>query len=129
MIGKKGTKGTAYPNDKYETKYDKNPPVGKYNVDAAEALIRPKSPSVQIKEPLRLYTKEKTIGPEAMSISKMKKFGDSVHVKVDMGSKYQTKIIKYPTPRGIDYDAMTDVIRPRKGVGAAFGTPQTIAPN
>ena len=63
-----------------------------------------------------------------MSISKMKKFGDSVHVKVDIGIKYQTKIIKY-TPRGKDYDAMTNVIRPRKNVGAAFGTPQTIAPN
>jgi hypothetical protein len=45
-----------------------------------------------------------SIRPEAMSVSKMKKFGDSVHVKVDMGSKYTTKITKYPTPRGIDYE-------------------------
>ena len=126
MIGKKGQ---AFPNDKYGTKYDKNPPVGKYNVDAAEALVRPKSPAVQIKEPLRLYQKPMSIRPDALSVSKMKKFGDSVHMKVDMGSKYETKITKYPTPRGIDYEKMTDVTRPRKGVGAGFSAAQTVAPN
>ena len=70
-----------------------------------------------------------SIRPDAMSVSKMKKFGDSVHVKVDMGHKYETKIIKYPTPRGIDYDAITNAVKPRKGLGGSFGSPQTIAPN
>jgi hypothetical protein len=69
-----------------------------------------------------------SIRPEAMSVSKMKKFGDSIHVKVDMGSKYETKIIKYPTPRGIDYDALTNTVKPRV-TGGSFGSPQTIAPN
>ena len=40
---------------KYVTKYSDTPPPGKYNVEAAEALIRPKSPAVVIREPLKLY--------------------------------------------------------------------------
>jgi hypothetical protein len=42
----KGKKTITYPNDKYGYKYDNNPPVGKYNVDAAQAMTRPKSPAV-----------------------------------------------------------------------------------
>ena len=33
---------------KYETKYDNNPPVGKYNTDAAMKLIKPKSYEAKI---------------------------------------------------------------------------------
>jgi 5,10-methylene-tetrahydrofolate dehydrogenase/methenyl tetrahydrofolate cyclohydrolase len=40
-----------------------------------------------------------------------------------MGHKYETKIIKYPTPRGIDYDAITNAVKPRKDVGGSFGSP------
>lgn len=69
-----------------------------------------------------------SIRPEAMSVSKMKKFGDSIHVKVDMGSKYETKIIKYPSPKNMDHDAILKAQRPR-APGASFGSPQTIAPN
>ena len=63
-----------------------------------------------------------SIRPEAMSVSKMKKFGDSVHVKVDMGSKYETKIIKYPSPKNMDYDAALRAQKP-KVQGGSFGSP------
>lgn len=49
---------------KYITKYDKNPPVGLYNIEAADKAVRPKSPAVIIKEPLGLYTKPFSIRPE-----------------------------------------------------------------
>ena len=41
-------------------------------------------------------------------------------MKVDMGSKYVSKIVKYPTPRDIDYDALMKATKP-KTVGGGFG--------
>ena len=90
---------------------------------------KPKSPFLaKTVQPLNLYKKPMSIRPEAMSVSKMKKFGDSIHVKVDMGSKYETKIIKYPSPKNMDYDAALKNQKP-KVHGAGFGAAQTIASN
>ena len=97
---------------KWETKYDKNPPVGKYDVEAAEKAIRPKSPAVIITEPLNLYKKPMSIRPE-VNTDWQKPFGAEVKDHITMGSKYETKITKYPTPRNIDYDALMAVTKPK----------------
>jgi hypothetical protein len=125
----KGKKTIQYPNDKYGYKYDNNPPVGKYNVEDALEKTKPKPPFMaKIVEPLNLYKKPMSIRPEAMSVSKMKKFGDSIHVKVDMGSKYETKYFAQSMVKNMDWDAALKNQRP-KVPGAGFGSAQTIAPN
>ena len=112
MSKAKNTKKNPFPNDKYGTKYPDTVGIGTYDVTKAEGMTRPKSPSVKIKEPLNLYKKPASIRPE-VNDKGLKKFGQSIHMKVDMGSKYETKIIKYPTPRGIDYDALMKATKPR----------------
>jgi hypothetical protein len=42
---------------------------------------------------------------------------------VTFGSKYDTKIVKYPTPRDIDYDAALKVTRP-KSPAVLIGEPK-----
>lgn len=37
-----------------------------------------------------------------------------------MGAKYETKIVKYPTPRNIDYNALMAAVKP-KTIGGGFG--------
>ena len=121
MSKAKNTKKNPYPNDKYGIKYPDSVGVGAYDVTKAEEMTRPKSPALKIKEPLNLYKKPASIRPE-VNDKHLKKFGQSIHVKVDMGSKYETKIIKYPTPRGIDYDALMKATKPRTQ-GGGFGGP------
>jgi len=55
---------TQFP-DKYEVKYDNNPPLGAYDVDSAIEATRPKSPALAVmREPLNLYKKPESIRPE-----------------------------------------------------------------
>ena len=115
----KDIKGSMTLGGKWETVYDKNPPVGMYNIEAAEKAIRPKSPCVLIREPLRLYVKPFSIRPE-VNDTHLKPFGADVKDHITMGSKYETKITKYPTPRNIDYDALMNATKP-KTVGGGFG--------
>ena len=105
---------------KWETKYDNNPPVGKYDVEAAEKAIRPKSPATIIREPLNLYTKPASIRPE-VNTEWIKPFGADVKDHITMGSKYETKIVKYPTPRNIDYDALMNATKPKVSGGGFAG--------
>jgi len=84
----KATKKNPYPNDKYGTKYPDSVGVGTYDITKAEGMTRPKSPTAQIKQPLNLYKKPASVRPEANDKS-FKKFGQSIHMKVDMGTKYE----------------------------------------
>ena len=62
--------------------------MGRYNAEDAIEKTKPNSPLMaKTIQPLNLYKKPMSIRPEAMSASKMKKFGGSVHVQVGMGSK------------------------------------------
>ncbi len=47
-------------------------------------------------------------------------------MKVDMGSKYETKIAKYPISRDIDYDALMKFTKP-KTVGGGLGGARSMA--
>ena len=55
---------TQFP-DKYQTRYPETPPVGVYNVDAADRAVFPRSLSpVTMKGPLNLYAKPPSVRPE-----------------------------------------------------------------
>lgn len=105
------------------------PPPGNYNVEAAENLIRSKSPAVVIRPALNLYSKQ-THNPSVRPESKtdhIKPFGADVKGKIDMGSKYENKINKYPTPRNMDYDAALAATKP-KVPGGGFAPPKVMDP-
>lgn len=85
MQGPAKTKGNQpFPNDKYGTKYPDTPPLGGYDIEAADALTRPKSPAVVIREPLNLYKKPASIRPEPND-KWMPSFGSDVKLHIDLG--------------------------------------------
>ena len=74
--------------NKYVFKADSNPPVGAYNPDAADKIVRPKTRDVLIKEE-SFYRKIPDPSPEPGSYSgHIKPFGSEVKPNVSMGSKY-----------------------------------------
>lgn len=75
---------SPFPNDKYGTKYPDTPPLGGYDIEAADALTRPKSPAVVIREPLNLYKKPASIRPEPND-KWMPSFGSEVKLHIDLG--------------------------------------------
>lgn len=75
-------------------------------------MVRPKSPAVLIKEPLKLYQKPASIRPE-FNDRAFKPFGADITTKVSMGSKYETKYYANPTPRDMDYDALMRATKPK----------------
>lgn len=97
---------------KYVTKYSDTPAPGRYNVDEAEALVRPKSPAVIIREPLKLYQKPPSIRPE-VNDNYQKPFGADIKTKINFGSKYETKYYANPSPRDMDYDAIMRATKPK----------------
>ena len=97
---------------KYVTKYSDTPPPGLYDPERAEAQIRPKSPAVLIREPLKLYQKPASIRPEVNDRG-FKPFGADITTKVSMGSKYETKYYCNPSPRDMDYDALMRATKPK----------------
>ena len=57
-----GTK-TIWP-DKYKTKYPDTPHVGKYNVERADSVVKPKVPSYRICRPTSSYKRPPEQRPE-----------------------------------------------------------------
>ena len=79
---------TQFP-DKYETKYDNTPPLGAYDVEAAEKMIRPRSPALAVmREPLNLYTKPESVRPE-VNDGYMEPFGGGTKGGAGMSGKYK----------------------------------------
>jgi len=114
-------------SSKYLEVVSNGPPLGAYDIEKAEALTKPKAPATAVlKEPLNLYTKPESIRPEATS-SHVKPFGSDVKGKVDMGSKYVTKIKQTPEAIGLDqYEKSLAATKPKTSA-AYFGAPQTMA--
>ena len=109
---------------KWETKINDNPGIGDYDVEAAHNAVLPKVKFTAIMKPdLKLYTKPESIRPE-VNDDHHKPMGAECKGHITMGFKYETKIVRHPSPIGIDHDALMDATKPRvKGMHGFGGGP------
>lgn len=90
---------------KYKFKPDSNPPVGAYEVEKADKLIRNKSRDTIIREPVLKEKRKKDASPDPGAYqADIIEFGKGLRNSAGMGSKYKFKPKEGPGPGEYEAD-------------------------